>query len=133
MNNTETSTEKTDLYTIEFQHRPKYLYAYVTGSEINLEIVKDYCRKILEECRKHGFDKILIEQNIEASLSMQEVYEFSSEFPSMGFREMFVAFVDRYPSHRQVNVFGELVATNRGSRARVCDTVTEAKQWLLTR
>ncbi|MEO6589570.1 MAG: hypothetical protein ABIP06_09720 [Pyrinomonadaceae bacterium] len=86
---------------------------------------------MLEECRQNGFNKLLVEEDLESGLSMQEVYEFASEYAQMGFREILVAFVDRHPAHQQLNRFAELVATNRGGRLRVFDSVTDAKQWLL--
>lgn len=131
MSSTKTSLPPTDLYTIEFDHRPKYLYAFVSGEDDNLEITRNYWLEMLEECRKHGFDKLLVEENLQGSLSMQEVYEFASEYAGLGFREILVAFVDRHPEQQQLNRFGELVATNRGGRIRVFDSVGEAKQWLL--
>lgn len=131
MSNTESDLESKNLYTIEFQQRPTYLYALVSGKNDSLEVTRKYWMEILEECRQSGVEKLLVEEDLERSLSMQEIYEFAAEYSLMGFREILVAFVDRYPSHQQLNRFGELVATNRGSRIRVFDTVTEAKQWLL--
>lgn len=131
MSSIKSGLESGELYTIEFEQRPKYLYAFVSGINDSLEITRKYWLEILEECRQNGFEKLLVEENLERSLSMQEIYEFATEYSLMGFREILVAFVDRYPSHQQLNRFGELVATNRGGRIRVFDTVTEAKQWLL--
>ncbi|MGI9056212.1 MAG: hypothetical protein ACR2F2_10475 [Pyrinomonadaceae bacterium] len=131
MSNTTISLETSDLYTIEFEHRPKYLYAFISGKDDSLEITRSYWQEMLNECRTHRFDKLLVEENLEGSLSMQEVYEFASEYLQMGFRQIIVAFVDRYPEQQQLNRFGELVATNRGGRIRVFDSVTDAKQWLL--
>jgi hypothetical protein len=131
MSNIKSSLEPADLYTIEFEHRPKYLYAFISGKDDSLEITRSYWQKMLDECRTHGFDKLLVEENLEDSLSMPEVYEFASEYLEMGFRQIIVAFVDRYPEQRQLNRFGELVATNRGGRIRVFDSVSDAKQWLL--
>lgn len=131
MSSTNISLEVSDLYTIEFEHRPKYLYAFVSGEDDSLDITRSYWQQMLEECRQHGFDKLLVEENLEGSLSMQEVYEFASEYAHMGFRDILVAFVDRHAAHQQLNRFGELVATNRGGRIRVFDSVSDAKQWLL--
>jgi hypothetical protein len=131
MSSIKTNLETTDLYTIEFEHRPKYLYAFVSGKDDSLEITRSYWQKMLDECRAHGFDKLLVEENLEGSLSMHEVYEFASEYSQMGFREILVAFIDRQPEQRQLHRFGELVATNRGGRIRVFDSVSDAKQWLL--
>lgn len=131
MSSTKISLESKNLYTIEFEHHPKYLYAFISGKDDSLEITRSYWQEMLDECRKHGFDKLLVEENLKGSLSIHEVYEFASEYARMGFREILVAFFDRHPEQQQLNRFGELVATNRGGRIRVFDSLTDAKQWLL--
>lgn len=131
MSSIKINLEPGDLYNIEFEHRPKYLYALVSGKDDSLEITRSYWQKMLDECRTHGFNKLLVEENLEGSLSMHEVYEFASEYLQMGFHNILIAFVDRHPEQRQLNRFGELVATNRGGRIRVFDSVSDAKQWLL--
>ncbi len=131
MSSTKVSLQTRDLYTIEFEHRPKYLYAFISGKDDTLKITKNYWLEMLEECHKSGFNKLLVEEDLQGSLSMQEVFEFASEYAEMGFREILVAFVDRHPAHQQLNRFAELVATNRGGQMRVFDSVSDAKQWLL--
>ena len=131
MSNIKTTLESEDLYTIEFDHRPKYLYALISGREDNLEVARKYWSELLDECRRHNFNKLLVEENLDRSLSMQEMYEFAVEHTGMGFNEILVAFVDRRPEHHQLNRFAETVAMNRGGRVRVFDTVSEAKQYLL--
>lgn len=132
MNSNKGNLNTSDLYTIEFEHRPKYLYAFISGKDDSLDITRSYWLEMLEECRQHGFDKLLVEEALENRLSMNEIYEFASEYASLGFHKILVAFVDRYPAHQQLNRFGELVATNRGGRIRMFDTISDAKQWLLT-
>lgn len=132
MSSIKNNSEPKDLYAIEFEHRPKYLYAFITGKEDSLEITRSYWLEMLEECRQHGFDKLLVEEALEKRLSMTEIYEFASEYSQMGFHKILVAFVDRYPAHQKLNRFGEMVATNRGGRVRIFDTISDAKQWLLT-
>ena len=131
MNSSRIILEKPNLYTIEFEHRPKYLYAFVSGNKDSLEVTKAYWLELLKECRKGECNKILVEENLDGTLTMQEVYEFASEYAEMGFQDILVAFVDRHPAHQQLNRFAELVATNRGGRIRMFDSVGEAKQWLL--
>lgn len=118
-------------YKIEFEQRPKYLYAFVSGRHNNIENARKCWLDILDACHRFGADKLLVEENIEGNISMEEMYKLSSEFPSMGFRNILVAFVDLHPLHQKLNRFGEVVATNRGGKVRVFDTVAEAKEWLL--
>lgn len=124
-------SEQEKPYKIEFEKRPTYLYAYVSGRHDNIENARKCWLDILDECNKFGADKLLVEENIEGNISMEEMYKLSSEFPSMGFRNILVAFVDLHSSHQKLNRFGEVVATNRGGKVRVFDTVAEAKEWLL--
>lgn len=124
-------TEQGKPYKIEYDRRPKYLYAVVSGRHDNVENARKCWLEMLDACHEFKSDKLLVEENIEGNISMEEMYKLASEFPTMGFRDILVAFVDLHPSHQKLNRFGETVATNRGGKVRVFDTVTEAKQWLL--
>lgn len=131
MSSTTEGFEQEKIYSIEYQQRPKYLYALVSGRHDNIENARKCWLEMLDACLKFEYDKLLVEENIEGNISMEEMYKLASEFPEMGFRNILVAFVDLHPSHQKLNRFGEVVATNRGGRVRVCDTIAEAKQWLL--
>lgn len=131
MSDTSKQSEQEKPYKIEFDQRPKYLYAFVSGRHDNIENARKCWLDILDACHKFEADKLLVEENIEGNISMEEMYKLSSEFPSMGFRNILVAFVDRHLSHQKLNRFGEVVATNRGGKVRVFDTVAEAKEWIL--
>lgn len=131
MSSIKSDFESGELYTIEFQQRPKYLYALVSGRHDNIENARKCWLEMLDACHKFDYRKLLVEENIEGNISMEEMYKLASEFPEMGFRDILVAFVDLHPSHQKLNRFGETVATNRGGRVRVFDTVAEAKEWIL--
>lgn len=131
MSSTTQGFEQGKIYSIEFHQRPKYLYAQVSGRHDNIENARECWLDLLDACRKFEYDKLLVEENIEGNISMEEMYKLASEFPTMGFQNILVAFVDLHPSHQKLNRFGETVATNRGGRIRVFDTVAEAKEWLL--
>ncbi|HEX8370811.1 MAG TPA: hypothetical protein VF604_19855 [Pyrinomonadaceae bacterium] len=117
-------------YLIGFERRPDYLYAYVGGEHDSLEISLAFWREIAEECRNAPARKVLIEEDIEESVSMLEMYQIAAEIPQMGFANVLVAFVDRFLEQQNLNEFGELVATNRGLRAKVFNNVKEAEKWL---
>ena len=61
---------------------------------------------------------------------MLEMYQIAAEIPQIGFANILIAFVDRYLEQQDLNQFGELVATNRGLRAKVFNDVKEAEIWL---
>ena len=127
------SPDSNDLkpYQIKFERRPNYLYAYVNGERDSLAISLGFWREIAAECERAQARKILIEEDIEESVSMVEMYQIAAEIPKMGFSGALIAFVDRFLEQQDVNRFGELVANNRGLRGKIFNDVKEAEKWLL--
>ena len=119
-------------YTLEFEQRPKYLYAYVKGEKDSLEISLQYWKEIADECQRAGYKKVFIEEDIKEEVSTIEMYQFTSEIPNIGFSGIRIAFVDRYLNQQELNKFGELVATNRGVNGKVFNSSEEAEEWLLS-
>ncbi len=126
--NNKVTNEKS--YRIEFRRRDNFLHAYVEGDEDSVEISRRYWTEVLEECRRHGLAKVLIEENIAGNVSAGEMYEFAKELPSLVTDKVVVAFVDQRAAHAEINRFGEVVAQNRGLRSRVFNTVEDAAAWL---
>lgn len=120
-------------YQISFDHRPNYLYVYVSGEYDSYEISRQYWSEVADECNRTGYKKVLIEEDIKETVSVAEAFQLASELPLMNFRGVCVAFCDRYAEHQELNEFGELVATNRGLFARVFNDFNEAENWLLDR
>jgi hypothetical protein len=125
------SSDDSKPYQIKFEPRPDYLYAYVGGEHDSVSISLAFWREIADECRKTQAKKILIEEDIKESVTMLEGYQIAEEIPRMGFANVLIAFVDRFLEQQNLNEFGELVATNRGLRAKVFNNVEEAEKWLL--
>ena len=119
-------------FTLTFEYRPEYLYAFVTGEKDSYEISKRYWQEIAAECQKTGFKKVLIEEDIEENVSMSDMYRFCAEIPNLGFFGIRVAFVDRHHDQQQLNQFGETVATNRGLLSRVFNNFEDGERWLLS-
>lgn len=120
------------LYTLEFEERPEYLYAFVKGEKDSYEISRQYWIEVANECRRANRQKVLIEEDIDDEMSMTEMYRFTSEIIEIGFSGIRVAFVDRHLNQRELNKFGALVATNRGFFGKVCSDVKTAEEWLLS-
>ncbi|HEX8250184.1 MAG TPA: hypothetical protein VF599_18570 [Pyrinomonadaceae bacterium] len=117
-------------YLIRFERRPDYLYAYVGGEHDSLAISLAFWREIAAECRNAQAKKVLIEEDIEESVSMVEMYQIAAEITQMGFAGVLIAFVDRFLEQQHLNEFGELVATNRGLRGKTFNDIKEAEKWL---
>lgn len=119
-------------YKITFEHRPLYLYAYISGEKDSYEISKQFWLDVLEEVKKTSYKKVLIEEDIVEEISLGEVYQLASEIPQMGFFGIRVAFVDRFLEHQASNEFGELVAVNRGFYGKVFNSFETGEKWLLS-
>ncbi|MEJ7862532.1 MAG: hypothetical protein WKF90_12955 [Pyrinomonadaceae bacterium] len=127
------NVEDSTLYELEFEERPNYLYAYISGDKDSVEICIQYWREIAAECQRTNYNKVLIVESIKETVSTTEMYEIASEIPNMmGLLGVKIAFVDRYIEQRPVNEFGGLVAHNRGTYVKLFDTVEEAEKWLLS-
>ena len=118
-------------YELTLEHRNGYLYAYVEGESDSYEISRAFWTEVADEVRRTDVERVLIDENIEQSVSMAEVFQLASELPKMGFGSARVAFVDRYLDQQEVNAFGELVAVNRGLSGKVFNNVAEAESWLI--
>lgn len=120
-------------YDIRFEHRPEYLYVYVSGEKDSIEISTRYWSEIAAECRKKDYKKVLVEEDIsEAIVSVLELYQLASELPKYGFAGIYIAFVDRFIEQNELNEFVKLVAANRGLKGCIFNDVEEAKKWLLS-
>ena len=118
-------------YKLEFEYRPDYLYAYVSGEKDSLEISRSFWREIADECRRINNSKLLIVEDIKEAVSTMDMYQIASEIPLLGLNGIRIAFVDRYIEQQSINEFGEIVATNRGIYGKIFNDVEEAEKWLL--
>ena len=120
-------------YTITFELRPKYLYAYIKGEADSYDISHAYWTDISAECAKHKVKKLLVDEDLGKPIdSVSEVFQGAAERAFMGLSGLKIAFVDRHPDHREQNLFGELVATNRGLFCKVFDDLQEGEKWLVS-
>ena len=125
------NTSDQEHYKIQFSNEPEYLSAYVTGKKNQAETAKQFWHAISEECKKVGCKKVLVVEDMQAKVSLSEVYSIASELPQL-FHGIQVAFVDKHSEHQNLNDFGETVATNRGFHGKVFNDVEAAKEWLLS-
>ena len=132
MSSTPTNLE---LYTVRFESRPNYLYAFISGAQDSYEISHDYWVRTLKECKERGYNKVLIEEDLTGSIPTLDIYNLLSELPEivseLGIRSLIVAFTDRQAEHHSDNLFGETVAMNRGMRGKTFCDFGQAEEWLL--
>ncbi len=121
---------RNESFSTRFEDRGCYLYSFVEGDEDSVEVTLGYWKRIVDECVRLGFKRVLIEEDFPNQISTTEVWGAMNEIAKMlpvGFR---VAFVDRQPMQEDINLFAETVAVNRGAYGRVFATVESADEWL---
>ncbi|MAT92617.1 MAG: hypothetical protein CME59_08445 [Halioglobus sp.] len=117
-------------YSIDFQQKPDYLHAIVSGDN-SQENALAYLREISAFCEENSVQRLLIEERLEGPrLGYAAVYRIASsagsDWPLFTAR---TAYVDVYAENTAMNFAAE-VSSNRGIRARAFDTVDAAAQWL---
>ncbi len=117
-------------YTLTFEERPGYLYAYVEGQDDTYAISRAYWQEVADKASEIEATRVLIDENILLAGTLAEVFQLASEIPDMGFGRARIAFVDRYLDQNEINEFGGLVATNRGVNGRVFNDKKTAETWL---
>jgi hypothetical protein len=119
-------------YSINFEHRPDYLYVHIKGDRDSYEISNAYWTEIAQECVEHSVRRLLVDEDLAESMpSMSDVFKGASERSYMGLAGIKIAFVDRHPEHHEQNLFGELVANNRGLLCKVFNDFTSGETWLI--
>ena len=116
--------------TIRFEDRGEYLYAYVTGPKDSQEISIDYWQRVIDECRKRDFKKLLIEEDLPNQATTVEIFNMIKALAEMITFPLKIAFYDREAEHLDLNLFGETVAVNRGVDGRVFPDLEDAVNWL---
>ena len=117
-------------YTLTFEKREGYLYFYVTGRD-SLEVSKAFWREIIETTLKLNYNKVLVDEDLEDTVSFGEIYDIITtglEIPNI--REISIAVVDRHIDQTNLNLFGAIVASNRGINTKIFTTLEDAEQWL---
>jgi len=129
---TRSTLRATETYQITFDFRDQYLYALIEGETRNYPIMKQYWQDIAHKSAEGNCKRILLENDIAENVSVMDMYTIMRSLSGMGFSQSRLALVDRHPEHREINEFGATVASNRGIKARVFDSVGDAAIWLMT-
>jgi len=117
-------------YTIVFEDYPDYLYALVHGDKYGYEVLAGFLREIADECRNRNFSQVLIEENISATATKEDVYRIASELPELGFAGIRMAYIDRFLDQNDLNEFGQDVAVDNGIDVEIFADQEAAHEWL---
>ena len=117
-------------YVINFQDGPNYLYALVHSDQYGYDVLAGFLREIADECRKRNFTQVMIEENISATTSEEDVFRIASELPQLGFSDIRMAYIDRFSDQKELNEYGRKVAEDSGVDVRIFNSLEEAAEWL---
>ena len=121
-------------YKIVFEEYPNYLYALVHGEQYGYEVLAGFLREIANECKKRGFDQVCIEENISGTASEDDVVRIASELADLGFRDIRMAYIDRFQNEQQeMNEMGQEVAVEHGVQVQIFKNQVDADNWLSKR
>lgn len=118
------------LFDMEYQARPGYLQLHVSGPFDSVDLSLTYWEEAATTCRRLGFSKLLVIEELGVPGDILEYYEVGLRLPAI-LRGIRVALVDRTPGEFELNRFGEDVAVNRGAEVRLFHREEEAVGWLL--
>ena len=72
-------------YSIIFEVRPQYLYAYVKGEDDSYEISHAYWSEVSAECAKHEARRVLVDEDLAQPVdSRSDVFKGAAERSFMG-------------------------------------------------
>ena len=116
-------------YSIEFQALPEYLKVTVHADVWTPEIADHYNRRLAARMSEIKATRVLIVRDIPVTLRLVAVFTLMSDFVD-GIGRRKVAVVNPFPELREDLKFTIQVATNRGARYKLFDTIGEAEEWL---
>jgi hypothetical protein len=117
-------------YTVRFEESPNYLYALVHGDKYGYDVLAGFLREIAEECKKRGLSQVLIEENISATTSEEDVFRIASDLAAFGFSDIRMAYIDRFSDQNELNEYGRKIAEESGIDVRIFNSFEEADKWL---
>ena len=111
------------------EEREGYLYCSVVG-ECSLQFCLDYFDYVSQQCKRRGYNKVLVEEYIRGRLSTQHIYTLYLRLTYM-LRDIRIALVDTFPGHEFKNSFAERVAQEKGCDMKIFYREDDAVKWLL--
>ena len=108
----------------------EFLRVQVSGRDTDRP-PSDVCAVVLEESKKSGRPRILIELDQKFPLSPTSQHALVTRLPEIGFTHKHrIALVHRTAEARKSNNFINLIAFNRGVNVRNFPSVEDAHAWL---
>jgi hypothetical protein len=116
-------------YELTFEQRSFYLYARVAAVTIDRESASAYLLDVAVKCEELSSDRLLLERDIPAMLSISDLFFTTQSFLGMmgGIR---VAILNPYEPIAKELQFAMMIADNRGAQFRLARDLADAEAWL---
>ena len=112
-----------------------YIRVDVSGTRTRgkeMEEALELMKRIVEVCRASGIYRVLSVSRVSGQIPTLDAYQIVRMPQKFGWDKNYkLAVVDMNEESRQVTLFTEDVAVNRGFNSKVFDNEEEAKKWLL--
>lgn len=122
-------------YEVKLQAHENYLEFRVFGDRLSGDAVADadlVGQQILEQCRDHGINNILLILELTGAVSAIDIYQIVTNSEQYGWQHhLKMAWVDLNPASHADSQFTETVAVNRAYLVKTFDNEEDAREWLL--
>lgn len=115
-------------YLLTFEQRSGYLYAKILAETMTRELALKYLREVADKCSELKCDRLLIDRDVRAMLSPEDLSYTVNEFLKM-IGDTRVAFLNAHLTHEAEASFAAMVGNN--PQFKMCATTEAAEQWLL--
>lgn len=115
-------------YLLTFEQRSGYLYAKILAEAMTREIALRYLREVADKCSELKCDRLLIDRDVRAMLSPEDLSFAVNEFLKM-IGDTRVAFLNAHLTQEAESSFADMVGNNPAFK--MCATTEAAETWLL--
>lgn len=116
-------------YTLKFEHRDTYLYAFISGKD-SFAASLSYWNEIADEVNRLGCMKLLVHEQLEGNVDEGEIFDLIMDLMESALRGVQIAFYDESREDIPINALGQLVANNRGGAVRLFHNLEAAINWI---
>lgn len=117
-------------FSIGFRSEPGYLRAHVFGGTDSLDVSVAMWRMLGEECRRLAVSRLLVLEDLEATVDVPEIAAVVDAQVDAGFAAVRVAFVE-LREDIQGSELAEIYSQERGLSNRVFSNEDAARRWLM--
>ena len=117
-------------FRLRLEPQPGFLRAHVFDGEDSLAVSLAVWRRLGEECRARGVERLLVVEELVGTISFDEVGVLVQTLAAEGFPPVRIAFVE-LSDNLHAGEHGEILAIEQGFVVQVFSREAEGRHWLL--